>query len=337
MSLRDTLKPYFYFDTIKLVTVHSWKLGVFHRLVQILAVLYIVIYSIYFKMGYQEYSHVSGIIYSKAKGMGFTNDSINGIQIYDSNDLVYPPIESDALFLTAGFIKTEQQRDICDSTIKCNTSADCEPALTALGEILGDCDTSTGYCSLQGWCPLENDKTSAIMSLTGVETVTVFMRSSVNYELFDVSLSDPADPIKSVNLFTIQQIIGNRNISDCATSGCIVAVQVDWTCNFNIETCGPKISFSEITGGFNFRKVNYELGLVSRELEKLYGIRMVMRITGQGGRFSIFQTVITAGSGAAFIALSTLITDFILLFLFNREDSFTRKKYGHIKFKTEST
>jgi len=331
MSLRDTLKPYFYFDTIKLVTVHSWKLGVFHQLVQILAVLYIVIYSIYFKMGYQEYSKVSGVIYSKAKGMGFTNDSVNGIQIYATNDLVYPPIESDALFLTAGFIKTLQTRDICDSTVKCNTSADCKASLTATGEILPDCDTTKGYCRIQGWCPLETDKTSAILPLTGVETVTVFMRSSVNYESFEVSLSDPADPIANVNLFTIQQIIGNRNISDCATSGCIVAVQVDWTCNFNIETCGPKISFVPVTGGFNFRKVNYDLGQVNRELEKLYGIRLIMSITGQGGRFSVFQIVITAGAGAAFITLATLITDVILLFLFKQEDAFTRKKYGHIK------
>jgi len=331
-TFAERIESLFYFDTVKLVTVHSVKLGVLHRLIQVLAILYIVVYSIYFRMGYQEYSKVSGVIYTKAKGMGYTNDSVNGLQIYDTNDLVVPPTESEAMFLTTGFIRTIQNRGVCDSTTTCTTSADCKPSLTPLGEELPDCGES-GLCQIQGWCPLEADTVSNIVPIYAVETVTVFIRTSVNYELFNVFNADPADPIKGVNLFSVQDIIGSRNISDCTTSGCIVAVQVDWTCNMNNGPCGPHISFSSVTGGFNFRRVTNVVGQNSRELDKLYGVRLLMKIVGTGGRFSFFQIVITAGAGAAFFTLATVITDVVLLLFYKNDPAYKDKKWQHMDFK----
>jgi len=332
----ERMESLFWFDTVKLVTVHSVKLGVLHRLIQVLAILYIVVYCIYFKMGYQEYSKVSGIVYVKAKGLGYINDTTNGLQIYDTNDLVVPPTEADALFVTTGFIKTIQQRDICDSTTKCTTDEDCKPALTPNGEILGDCDTTSGFCRIQGWCPLESDKISSIQTLEAVSDITVFMRSSVKYETFNVFQADDPDPVRGLNLFSVQEMLNGRNISDCSTSGCIVNIQVDWTCNLNnVDKCKPHISFNTVQGGFNFRKVTYVVGQGSRELNKLYGVRVLLKVVGTGGRFSPFQTVITIGSGAAFITLATVITDLILL-LFYREDSgYQGKKWQHMHFEDD--
>jgi len=294
------------------------------------AILYIILYSIWFKQGYQEYSKVSGIIYVKVKGLGYLNDTVNGLQIFDNNDLVEPPTEPSALFVTAGLVRTLQQRDKCSSSIPCTTDTNCKLSLTTNGQLLDSCNTTSGYCIIQGWCPLENDTINNINVLSAVESITVFMRSSVKYDTFGVYEADPAVPIQDVNLFTLQQIIGSRNIKECAQYGCIVSGQVDWTCNMNIETCKPRITFIQVSGGFNFRTANYDLGHTARELSKLYGVRLLLQVTGTGGRFSIFQTVITIGAGAAFITLATVITDLLLLFFFSSEESFADKKYSHI-------
>jgi len=331
----ETIKPIFYFDTVKLVTVHSVKLGAFHRFVQLAAILYIVLYSIWIKEGYQEYSKVSGVIYMKAKGIGYTNDTVNGVEIYDTSDLVEPPTESEALFVTVGLVETIQRRDICDSTVNCTSDENCIHSLTPNGELLPNCDVTTGKCQIRGWCPLEDDSPGSIDVLQGVENITVFIRTSVKFDTFGVSQSDPIDPIKNVNLFTLQHIIGNRSISECAYSGCIVAASIDWTCNLNKGPCSPRISFQPITGGFNFRKVTYEVGSASRELDKLFGVRVLMKVTGTGSRFSVFQTFITLGSGAAFITLATVITDLILLFLFREQANFNDKKWSHMRLESD--
>jgi len=333
-GMLEAIKPLFYFDTVKLVTVHSVKLGAFHRFIQLAAILYIVLYSIWIKEGYQEYSKVSGVIYTKAKGIGYVNGT-NGVEIFDTSDLVEPPTESEAMFLTAGLVTTVQTRSTCDSTIPCTTDSDCTPALTSNGEILNNCDTNTGLCQIKGWCPLEDDSSANIQVLTGVEEVTVFIRTSVRYDTFDVYQADPTDPIKDLNLFTVQQIIGNRNISECALSGCIVAVQIDWSCNLNKGPCQPKINFQPVTGGFNFRKVNYDVGSTSRELDKLFGVRLLMSVVGTGARFSIFQTFITIGAGAAFITLATVITDLVLLFLFREQANFSDKKWSQLRLQSD--
>jgi hypothetical protein len=291
-----------------------------------------VLYSLWIREGYQEYSKVSGVVYIKGKGIAYTNDSINGLQIFDTSDLVEPPTEAGALFLTNGFLRTSQTRSLCNYLVPCNTSADCKPGMTANGEITGVCNDTAKLCEISGWCPLENDSNSAVTVLNGIEAITVFFRSSVKYDTFNLYASDPSDPLPGVNLFPISQILGSRPILDCAINGCIIAVQIDWTCNLNRGMCGPRVSFNPISGGFNFRSVNYNLGQSGRDLSKLYGVRLLLQVTGLGGRFSVFQSVITIGSGVAFITLATVITDFVLLFLFKEEAAFSESKWSQLRF-----
>jgi len=303
-----------------------------HRFIQVAALLYIIVYSIVIREGYQEYSKVSGIVYMKAKGIAYINDPVTGTEIYDSNDLVEPPVEPDALFITAGFVRTIQQRGTCDSRTPCNTPSDCVAGLTSDGELLAGCNSSLGYCTIEGWCPLELDDNSAIIQLQGLESITVFMRSSVKYETFNIFDNDPSDPLLGINLFSLQQILGDRDVRNCSTTGCIVAVQIDWTCNLNKGSCPPKITFVNINGGFNFRKTTYDIAKTTRGLEKLYGVRLLVKIIGTGSRFSFFQMVITVGASAAFITLATVITDLLLIFCCGSENLVTRKKWGHIRF-----
>jgi len=229
------------------------------------------------------------------------------------------------MFITTGFIPTTQTRDICDSTQPCTSNQNCTGQITPLGEILSVCDTDTGFCNIDGWCPLEVDTGSTIVN--GVENFTVFFRTSIQYDSFGVSVSEPATPIPGVSLFSVNNILGDINITECGNKGCMIAITIDWTCNLNNGPCTSALSFIPLAGGFNFRKVNYNVGQTTRDLEKLYGVRLIIRIIGTGARFSFFRIIITIGASAAMFTVATLITDVLLKIIFSGTDVYQRKKW----------
>jgi len=331
----EKLKPLFYFDTVKLVTVHSAKLGAVHRGIQFAVILYIFIYSIWLQKGYQEYSGVNGDLYSKVKGAAYTNTSGN-FTFYDNNDLIIPPLEANAMFILTSYIKTYQTRGICESTNKCKVDSDCTYGPTSNGIILANCST-TGFCMAQGWCPWEDDNDpSATVTIEGLNTSvwTIFLRSSVNYFLFDVELAEPTNPITGQDLFVLEDMLGGGDIYADCLSGCIVNVDIDWTCNLDQGKCVPVTTFTLTPGGYNYRSVQYTFDQTGRLLQKLYGVRFLIQISGQGGRFSFFRMIITIGAGAAFFTLATVITDFVLMVIFRSDQSmFSKKKYAHFGLK----
>jgi len=257
--------------------------------------------------------------------------------VYDSTDLVIPPVENGAMFITTALVPTPQERGQCVSTQQCTSDEDCKNQLTSNGIILPTCNTTasntTGYCMIEGWCPLEQDDASHTTIINGIEDITIFLRSSVKYNLFNIIMSDSTDAILGKNLFTVQSLLGDRNISECTTTGCIISVGIDWTCNLDGNDCNPKFTFMSSPGGFNFRTIDYSLDRTQRLLQKMYGIRLLVTISGTGGKFSFFRMMITIGSGAAFLTLATVITDYILLFLFSKRHSFEQQKWDHFSLK----
>jgi len=296
------------------------------------AVLYIFIYSVWLEKGYQGTSQISGVIYIKAKGSGYVNVTGGGEVYYDANDLVQPPVESDALFITTAFIETQQTRGNCTSnTNKCKENSDCVKQLTPDGGILPSCNITAGYCYLSGWCPLEMDDNLNYTSIiNGLESVTVFMRSSVSYDLFGIEVADPTDPTP-YNLYNLTDMLGDTTIPACTTSGCIISINIDWTCDLDVMGCTPQFTFKNVPGGFNYREVIYSQDLNSRTLLKLYGLRFLMKIVGVGGKFSFFQMVITIGSSAAFLTVATVVTDLILVIIFQNKKRFTYTKWAHFQ------
>eukprot|EP01100_Stratorugosa_tubuloviscum_P004352 TRINITY_DN2084_c0_g1_i2.p1 TRINITY_DN2084_c0_g1~~TRINITY_DN2084_c0_g1_i2.p1 ORF type:complete len:120 (-),score=12.69 TRINITY_DN2084_c0_g1_i2:20-379(-) len=61
-------KSLFYYHTVKLIQIKSFKLGLFHYTVTLLILLYIIAYSIVWEKGYQSYDQVTGSILTKVKG-----------------------------------------------------------------------------------------------------------------------------------------------------------------------------------------------------------------------------------------------------------------------------
>ena len=75
-----------------------------------------------YKKGYQEFGKVESAIVTKVKGVAYTNISKNIPEIYkriwDTSDLIVPPSENDAFFITTNIIITPNQtRGTCGEVI----------------------------------------------------------------------------------------------------------------------------------------------------------------------------------------------------------------------------
>lgn len=122
-----------------------------------------------------------------------------------------------------------------------------------------------------------------------------------------------------------------------ATKGAILLVDIDWTCNFDydIDDCIPTFTFERVDNdgdgivseGFNFRTVVYENSSTTRELKKLYGVRITFTSSGRGGRFSFVALTVTLGAGIAYLGVAKLITDLILSNWMKHTDKYRHAKY----------
>ena len=89
--------------------------------------------------------------------------------------------------------------------------------------------------------------------------------------------------------------------------------------------CEPTISFQRVdpTGegvvstGENFRRTReyYAGGVLTRDLIKMYGIRLLIKPQGVGAKFDFSALYVTVGSGLGLLALAALVTDCIVNYL----------------------
>lgn len=100
------------------------------------------------KQGYQASSPVSGVIYTKVKGVAHTKG--NPEETYDAGDLVVPSTEKGAIFIATRSLQTIQQKGKCPDNSDqkknvCSKPADCVAGKeTSFGYIInGACDNQT--------------------------------------------------------------------------------------------------------------------------------------------------------------------------------------------------
>ena len=67
-------------------------------------------------------------------------------------------------------------------------------------------------------------------------------------------------------------------------------------------------------------------GSIHRILTKSYGLRFIVVVSGNGGKFSFIPLLTTIGAGIGLLAIPTLLSDFILLNLTKK-----RRFYRDIK------
>eukprot|EP01102_Stenamoeba_stenopodia_P008018 TRINITY_DN2272_c0_g1_i1.p1 TRINITY_DN2272_c0_g1~~TRINITY_DN2272_c0_g1_i1.p1 ORF type:complete len:405 (+),score=99.99 TRINITY_DN2272_c0_g1_i1:230-1444(+) len=354
----------FWYQTVKVVQIRNWKLGLLHYTMMLLILGYVIGWVILLNHGYQGTDSLLGSTYFKVKGNTFVCPNnvcptdISNITVWDAYDVVQPPKEPDAVFLTTNFLITPKQtRGSCvgtdPATETCiNNNSTCITPVwgsTANGISTGNCYPNSSYCEILGWCEAEDDIQEYNILSTLPSTFTLLLRTDITFPLYNISMNNllPGNATNpNPNIFNMSSILAWAGVNDtynqCLLNGCVIIGMVSYDCNFDAsDVCFPEYNWILLNTtvkpsvGFNFRYTkNYYLPgengtwVEYRDLYKVYGIRMVFIVTGVGRKFSVIPLFLNIGSGLALLSLATLTTDYVLIYLLKKKTF-----YRDIKFK----
>lgn len=319
------------YTTLQVVKVKSLTLATVHHTVQALIIAYIIGFVLVLRHGYQKQLPVDGDVELKVKGMAMYNGNV-----HDATDLIFPPKEKDALFITTRFLDTPQQhRGVCRSSYKkdtCITNADCPKGSTSksqIGTYTGVCQA--GGCVVTSWCPTEN-KAIESRVMPEIENFTIFARANVRFydgqttsNLINETGHTAHKLIKGKDLFSVGDVLklADEKYGDVAKMGGAFSMRFEWDCNldFGSRQCHPKIGVqrldepnSTFSSGSNFRYAYYwksANGTDYRYLRKAYGIRVLFSNSGIGRGFDAVTTVIVLASAFALMKIATTVADFL--------------------------
>lgn len=148
--------------------------------------------------------------------------------------------------------------------------------------------------------------------------------------------NDPYCPIFQLNYIISLAENDPNEVYQMMIKGGVILIEIIWNCDFDFQSsCLPKYYFNrfdskqtDTASGFNFRFANKfrENNLEVRELYKAYGLRLIINVSGTGGKFNIVPLMLTIGAGIGLMSISVILADCVLL-------NFTKKKrfYQEIK------
>ncbi|XP_068749679.1 P2X purinoceptor 4-like [Montipora capricornis] len=218
-------------------------------------------------------------------------------------------------------------------------------------------------CQIYAWCPVEVDvlpmpqfNLTKGVPLLETENFTVLIKNTVSFPKFKESrrnipqesslkkcmydpVEDPLCPI--IKLGTIVKEAG-EDYKTLAYKGGVMAIIINWDCDFDplTYTCQPNYSFvrlddseSPIAPGYNFRFARFyeKDGMLYRSLFKAYGIRFVVMVYGQGGKFSIVPLLVNLGSGLALLGIATVLCDIVVLYVVKGKTYYRTQKYQYVQ------
>lgn len=220
-------------------------------------------------------------------------------------------------------------------------------------------------CEIYTWCPVELDvlpmpnfSLKKGVPLLDTEDFTVLIKNSVQWPKFKESarnippnkkasylkkcvydpVTDPFCPI--IKLGTIVKEAG-EDYNKLAYKGGVMAIIINWDCDFDSLTysCQPKYTFrrlddadAPIAAGYNFRHARFyeKGGKLHRTLFKAYGIRFVVMVYGQGGKFSVVPLFVNLGSGLALLGIATVLCDVVVLYVVKKKSYYRAQKYQYV-------
>ncbi|XP_028400435.1 P2X purinoceptor 4-like [Dendronephthya gigantea] len=150
----------------------------------------------------------------------------------------------------------------------------------------------------------------------------------------------PLCPIFSLR--TIFAEIPGTTFNDTALKGGVIAIKISWDCNldFDKSECVPKYSFVRIddptskkSPGYNIRIAQYDISDITHErrtLIKAYGIRFVILVDAQAGKFDIVPLLRNFGAGLGLLALATVLCDICVLYFLKRRQLYRDNKYLYV-------
>ncbi|XP_071180604.1 P2X purinoceptor 4-like isoform X1 [Mytilus edulis] len=244
----------------------------------------------------------------------------------------------------------------------CTTSSQC-PTGKVLpagnGVLTGECNTTAGLCLIRAWCPVENGAAKAPdpPALLGSKDFTVFIKNNIQFPKFKVkrrnlldffndsmlascrfNLNHPAD--QYCPIFILNDIVSltGSSYKEMALLGGVIEIQIQWNCNLDLSVseCVPKYKFRrldssdyKISKGYNFRYAKYykENDVEFRTLFKAYGIKFILSVTGEAGKFNFEPFMINVGSGLALLSIATVVCDIVVLYFLKARSLYKDKKY----------
>ena len=374
MGMGDRL---FTYETVQVLQVRSKTLSIAHRSMQLFTIVYVVLYIFWFQHGYQREEKGMGSVSVKVKGVGHTawddgeaaaNHGLASMRVQDAVDIVYPPKEEGALFLTTNYADVPRQsRGTCPSLSEddaCAADTECPkgtPAASQFGIRTGKC-SERSRCTVLGWCPTEtyNGSTPTQNLLAEVERFTIFARVAIDFPFADRRTNNlhsgststqedvPADLTRGVNLFEVADVLAatNTSFADVVADGAVLCISFNWDCNLdrNIEECKPEVLFrrlddyaNPLSRGYNFRYATYyaEGGVEYRYLRKAYGLRILVQSTGRCRGFDWATIFVTLGSAVALLSVATVVVDSLAVYVLPKRDVYQRIKYNTLDEREE--
>ncbi|XP_041657685.1 P2X purinoceptor 1 isoform X4 [Cheilinus undulatus] len=372
-QITNALSDFFFeYETPRQVLVRNRRVGVVCRLIQLGVLAYIIGWVFIYEKGYQSTDTAVSSVFTKMKGVGYTNDK-GRERVWDVADYVFPPQGDSSFVVMTNYIITEgQSMSKCPELPgkhNCKTNAECEGGSykrTGHGQMTGVCVNTTGTCEVLAWCPVEDDQTIPDPPLLmSAENYTLFIKNSVTFPLFGVTRSNLVegidagyisnclhDPEKAplCPIFKLGDIVklSGFNFETIARVGGAIGIVVDWTCNFDVDVrhCKPKYNFHGLYGnptetdkarasvGYNFRFARHYLEdkIEKRTLLKVFGIRIDIIVQSLARKFDIIPTLTAIGSGVGIFGVATVVCDLVLLYLLPK-----REFYKNMKFKYTDT
>ncbi|XP_078121454.1 P2X purinoceptor 1 isoform X2 [Sander vitreus] len=364
-QISNALSDFFFeYETPRQVLVRNRRVGVVCRLIQLGVLAYIIGWVFIYEKGYQSTDTAVSSVFSKMKGVGYTNTEGHE-RVWDVADYVFPPQGDSSFVVMTNYIITEGQKmgkcPELQGKHNCSSHADCEGG-SFKRQMTGVCLNATKTCEVLAWCPVEDDVNipDPPMLMSAVN-YTLFIKNSVTFPLFGVSRSnlvenidnayinkclyDPTDaPLCPIfRLGDIVKLSGFK-FETIARVGGAIGIVVDWTCNLDVDIkhCIPKYTFHGLYGnaaetdqarasvGYNFRYAKHYLEdkEQKRTLLKVFGIRFDIIVQSLARKFDIIPTLTAIGSGVGIFGVATVVCDLVLLYLLPK-----REFYKNMKFK----
>ncbi|KAM9782344.1 P2X purinoceptor 1 isoform X2 [Syngnathus typhle] len=368
-QITNALSDFFFeYETPRQVLVRNRRVGVVCRLIQLGVLAYIIGWVFIYEKGYQSTDTAVSSVFTKMKGVGYTN--VSGVEkLWDVAEYVFPPQGDSSFVVMTNYIITEGQKmGTCPELpgkSNCSSDADCKKG-SFKRRTTGVCDNTTKTCEVLAWCPVENDHNIPDPPLLmSAENFTLFIKNTVTFPIFGVTRSNlvegidgtyiskclyhktdsPLCPILRLGDIVKESGFQFQNI---AKVGGAIGIVIDWTCNFDVDVkhCRPVYSFHGLYGnpeekdvakasvGYNFRYAKHymEGKEQTRTLLKVFGIRLDIIVQSMGRKFDIIPTLTAIGSGVGIFGVATIVCDLVLLYLLPK-----REFYKNMKFKYTDT
>ncbi|UJR10316.1 hypothetical protein I4U23_014522 [Adineta vaga] len=328
------------YETPKSVLIRSLSLTILLRVMQILLLVYSVLYLLLYEKGYQKQD--TAIISSttlKVKGIGFIRSQHNKTIIID---------------VAEARCKTDE--DCVNKAVSSKASGRwtgrclIPPTMNIFNKTSNSTKQSLGLCEYAGWCPPENDEVDS-MYVNEFLNFTIFIKNFIEFPIFRVKHKNMVDNLKACvfhpqfspdcPIFSLGYILNQaENDSEeralMLRYGGVVSVKLDWDCNLDrdVKLCKPEYTFVRLdvpfrdkpfSRGFNFRYASQwkYLGSTQRTLTKAYGLRLIIAVSGKAGKFDLITLSLNIGSSVGIFGLAIVFCN-ILLYLSKQSRTYQR-------------